>query len=246
MIDPVEITTLAVVTFLAFTIAGVTGFGGGLFVMPVLLLMLDPREAGPIIGLVQLVAAASRAGLNWEGISWPIVKRLALTSLPIAAVASYLFVVTPAPIFTRIFGCLLLLMVVQGHTPWNISKNISLRSFLFVGAANGLVSGYLGPSGPVGAPFYLAYGLTGVAFVGTSSAGILMTQLPENPRVCQHPPVQRPGIVHIRHRQRYVLWRVAAGQPHIKQIAGTVVPPRRRRTAGPERDSPDNPGGRPP
>jgi uncharacterized membrane protein YfcA len=181
IIDPLEMTTLAVVTFLAFTIAGVTGFGGGLFVMPVLLLMMDPREAGPIIGLVQLVAAASRTGLNWEGISWPIVKRLALTSLPIAAAASYLFVVTPAPIFTRIFGFLLLVMVAQGHTPWSISKGISLRSFLFVGAANGLVSGYLGPSGPVGAPFYLAYGLTGVAFVGTSSAGILMTQLPKIP-----------------------------------------------------------------
>ena len=97
IIDPVEMTTLAVVTFLAFTIAGVTGFGGGLFVMPVLLLMMEPREAGPIIGLVQLVAAASRTGLNWEGISWPIVKRLALTSLPIAAAASYLFVVTPGP-----------------------------------------------------------------------------------------------------------------------------------------------------
>ena len=168
IIDPLEMTILAVVTFLAFTIAGVTGFGGGLFVMPVLLLMMDPREAGPIIGLVQLVAAASRTGLNWEGISWPIVKRLVLTSLPIAAAASYLFVVTPAPIFTRIFGILLLVMVAQGHTPWSISKGISLRSFLFVGAANGLVSGYLGPSGPVGAPFYLAYGLTGVAFVGTS------------------------------------------------------------------------------
>jgi len=40
-----------------------------------------------------------------------------------------------------------------------------------VGGANGLVSGYLGTPGPLAAPFYLAYGLTGIGFVGTTAAG---------------------------------------------------------------------------
>jgi len=53
--------------------------------------------------------------------------------------------------------------------------------FLGVGGRTGLVSGYLGTPGPLAAPFYLAYGLTGVGFVGTTAAGILLTQLPKIP-----------------------------------------------------------------
>ena len=181
MPDVLSMATLAGVALLAFTIAGVAGFGGGLIVMPVLVWMLGPREAVPIIGLVQLVASASRMTLNWEGISWPVVKRLALGSLTISALASYLFVITPAPIFTRVLGCLLLVLVAQRHIRWGRDMSMKLRSFVLVGAANGLVSGYLGTPGPIGAPFYLAYGLTGVGFVGTSAAGILLTQLPKIP-----------------------------------------------------------------
>ncbi len=181
MPDPLAMATLAGVTLLAFTIAGVAGFGGGLIVMPVLVWMLGPREAVPIIGLVQLVASASRMGLNWKGISWPVVNWLALGSLPISALASYLFVITPVPIFTRVLGLLLLALVAQRHTRWGRGRSIKLRSFVLVGGANGLVSGYLGPPGPIGAPFYLAYGLTGVGFVGTTAAGVLLTQLPKIP-----------------------------------------------------------------
>ena len=179
MLDPLAMAALAALSLLAFTIAGVAGFGAGLILIPVMVWLLGPREAIPIIGLVQLIAAVSRTALNWKEISWPVVKWQALGSLPTSAMASYLFVITPAPIFTRILGCLLLALVAQRHTRWGRGMTIKLRGFVLVGAANGLVSGFLGPSGPIEAPFYLAYGLTGVGFVGTSAAGIVLTQLPK-------------------------------------------------------------------
>ena len=181
MHDPVSMTILAGVTLLAFMIASVAGFGGGLILMPVLVWMLGPREAIPIITLVQVVGAVSRVGLNWKEISWPVLKWSALSSIPISALASYLFVVTPAPIFTRLLGLLLLVLVAQRHTQWGRGRSIKLRSFVLVGGANGLVSGYLGTPGPLAAPFHLAYGLTGVAFVGTTAAGVLLTQIPKIP-----------------------------------------------------------------
>tara|TARA_B100000678_G_scaffold281357_1_gene279088 strand:- start:184 stop:894 length:711 start_codon:yes stop_codon:yes gene_type:complete len=174
-------TILAGVTLLAFTIASVAGFGGGLILMPMLVWMLGPREAIPIITLVQVVGAVSRVGLNWKEISWPVLKWSALGSIPISALASYLFVVTPAPIFTRLLGLLLLVLVAQRHTQWGRGRSIKLRSFVLVGGANGLASGYLGTPGPLAAPFHLAYGLTGAAFVGTTAAGVLLTQLPKIP-----------------------------------------------------------------
>ena len=47
--------------------------------------------------------------------------------------------------------------------------------------ANGFPARPLGPPGLIAAPFYLAYGLTGTAFVGTAAAGILLTQLTKIP-----------------------------------------------------------------
>ena len=181
MPDPVSMTILAGITLLAFTIASVAGFGGGLILMPVLVWMLGPREAIPIITLVQVVGAVSRVGLNWKEISWPVLKWSALSSIPISALASCLFVVTPAPVFTRLLGLLLLVLVAQRHTSWGKGSSIKLRSFVLVGGANGLVSGFLGTPGPLVAPFYLAYGLTGVGFVGTVAASALITQLPKIP-----------------------------------------------------------------
>jgi uncharacterized membrane protein YfcA len=110
-----------------------------------------------------------------------VLKWSALGSIPISALASYLFVVTPAPIFTRLLGLLLLVLVAQRHTQWGRGRSIKLRSFVLVGGANGLASGYLGTPGPLAAPFHLAYGLTGAAFVGTTAAGVLLTQLPKIP-----------------------------------------------------------------
>ncbi len=181
MPDPVTMAILAATSLLAFTVAGLAGFGGGLIVMPVLVWMLGPREAVPIITLVQIVGAASRMGLNWKGISWPVLKWSALGSIPISALASYLFVVTPVPIFPRLLGLLLLALVAQRHTRWGKGRSIKLRSFVLVGAGNGLVAGYLGTPGPLAAPFYLAYGMTGVAFVGTIAAGTLLAQISKIP-----------------------------------------------------------------
>ena len=49
MPDAVSMTILAGVALLAFTIASVAGFGGGLILMPMLVWMLGPRDAIPII-----------------------------------------------------------------------------------------------------------------------------------------------------------------------------------------------------
>jgi uncharacterized membrane protein YfcA len=51
------------------------------------------------------------------------------------------------------------------------------RSFVAVGAASGLGSSLLGSVGPLTAPFFLAYGLTRAAYIGTEAAGALTMHL---------------------------------------------------------------------
>ncbi|MEV6491121.1 TSUP family transporter, partial [Actinoplanes sp. NPDC051633] len=51
------------------------------------------------------------------------------------------------------------------------------RSFAVIGAASGLGSALLGSVGPLTAPFFLAYGLTRAAYIGTEAASALTMHL---------------------------------------------------------------------
>ena len=50
-------------------------------------------------------------------------------------------------------------------------------AFAAVGAASGLGSALLGSVGPLTAPFFLAYGLTRAAYIGTEAASALTMHL---------------------------------------------------------------------
>ena len=54
-----------------------------------------------------------------------------------------------------------------------------LRGFIPVGSATGFISGLFGIPGPFATVFYLAYGLGASAYVGTSSVGYGLIQLPK-------------------------------------------------------------------
>lgn len=51
------------------------------------------------------------------------------------------------------------------------------RAFVGIGAASGLGSALLGSVGPLTAPFFLAYGLTRAAYIGTEAAAALTMHL---------------------------------------------------------------------
>jgi len=177
--DPLSIGILILAALVGFTIAGVTGFGGGVVLVPVLVWLVGPKEAVPIVSVAAFLAAVSRLGLSWRQICWPVVGWMALGAVPFNALASYLFVLAPPAVLSRLLGLLILLLVLYRHTAWGRSKIISARQFFFVGAGTSLIDGFLGAPGPVRAPFLLAYGLTGAPYVGTSAIMVLIGQLPK-------------------------------------------------------------------
>ncbi len=89
---------------LGFTIAGVAGFGGGVVILPVLVWVLGPREAIPILSVAQFVASVVRFWMYRQDTSWPVVRWFSLGAIPIAILASLLYVQTPADVFVRLLG----------------------------------------------------------------------------------------------------------------------------------------------
>ena len=179
MPDPLALAALVTVSIFVFTVAGVVGFGGGVVFLPILVWLFGPREAVPMIAILQSMSLIARFSLNRREVSWPVVKWFAVGGAPVSAIASFLFVITPATILVRILGCLILLIVAYRHTPWGKQATIRLRAFAPIGAAVGFVSGFLGTPGPIAAPFFLSHGLSGRAYVGTFAACVLVSQVPK-------------------------------------------------------------------
>ncbi|SBT41545.1 sulfite exporter TauE/SafE family protein [Micromonospora auratinigra] len=162
--------------FLLAALSAVTGFGGGVLLLPVFTALFGLRVAVPVLTLAQLSSNAARVWLNRRELRPRLVGRFAAGAVPFALAGALLLAHAPLAALKRLLGVFLLAVVVWrrcGRAPGRPSE----RSFVAVGAASGIGSALLGSVGPLTAPFFLAYGLTRAAYVGTEAAAALTLHL---------------------------------------------------------------------
>ena len=179
MEEVLKIIAVVVAITVGFTIAGVAGFGGGVVALPVLVWVFGVREAIPILSISQVLSTGSRVWLHRDGINWPVVRLFSLGALPFSIVGSLIFISIDTTILVRILGVMMLLFVVYTRLPIGREFNMKLWGFVPLGAGTGFGSAFLGIPGPFAAVFYLAYGLTASAYIGTSALGMGMIQVPK-------------------------------------------------------------------
>ena len=169
MPDAVRLLTLAVVAFIAATLAAVTGFGGAAVLLPVLVFVFGVREAIPVLTVAQLIGNASRVWFNRHELDWKVVGWFALGGVPMALLGGMLFAHAPLAPLTRVLGAFLILIVVWRHIPRGTMWHLPVQSFAAIGAVASFLSALLGSVGPLMAPFFLAYGLVKGAYIGTEA-----------------------------------------------------------------------------
>jgi len=177
--EVLKIVAVVAATTVGFTIAGVAGFGGGVVALPVLVWVFGVREAIPILSISQVLSTVSRVWLHRDGINWPVVRLFSLGALPFSIVGSLIFISIDTTVLVRILGVMMLLFVVYTRLPIGREFNMKLWGFVPLGAGTGFGSAFLGIPGPFAAVFYLAYGLTASAYIGTSALGMGMIQVPK-------------------------------------------------------------------
>lgn len=163
-----DITLLAVATLVAGTLSAVTGFGGAAILLPLLIAMFGPREAIPILTVAQLIGNGSRVWFNRSDLDFQVVGRFAIGAVPAAIIGSLLFANAPLSALTRLLGAFLILVVVYRHVRKR-PRSMPLNTFTLLGAISSFLSALLGTVGPLMAPFFLGYGLTRAAYIGTES-----------------------------------------------------------------------------
>ena len=156
-------------SFVAATLAAVTGFGGAAVLLPVIVWSFGLREAIPILTVAQLIGNGSRVWFNRRELDWRVVGWFAVGGVPMALIGGLLFAKAPVPALTRALGVFLILIVIWRHARSKSRWRPPLPAFAAIGAGASFLSALLGSVGPLMAPFFLAYGLVKGAYIGTEA-----------------------------------------------------------------------------
>lgn len=159
------------VGLVAGTLGGIVGFGSSVMLVPVLALTLGPKDAVPIMAVASLMANVSRVAMWWREVDWRAVGVYSVTAVPAAALGARTLVAMNARAVEAVLGVFLLAMVPLRHWLRARGWRVRLPHLAAVGAAIGFLTGIVATTGPVNAPFFLAYGLVKGAYLSTEALG---------------------------------------------------------------------------
>jgi len=161
---------LGATALLTSVVSGIMGMAGGMLLLAVMLLKLDPAVAIPVHGVVQLVSNGSRAYFLRSQVHWRAVWRFVWPLLPGGALGMWLLAYVP-PSGSRIAIGAFVLASTWRKSFFSIGKGSSAERALPVGGALvGFFSTLVGATGPLLAPFILALELGAQSTIATLAA----------------------------------------------------------------------------
>jgi uncharacterized membrane protein YfcA len=172
-VEPLSLAILTATALATSVVSGMLGLAGGMILLAVLLLFLEPLVAIPLHGVIQLVSNSSRAWIQRSHVQPAIVLRYALPLLPLGFAGLALAERLPARALEAGIGVFVILAtwrpawLLLGRHP---EQTHPTRRFLWLGALVGFLNPIVGGTGPLLAPFFLKLGLARQAVVGTMAA----------------------------------------------------------------------------
>jgi uncharacterized protein len=157
----------------AGTVGGVVGFGTSIMLMPALVLVFGPREAVPIMAIAAIMANASRVAAWWREVDWRVTVAYSATGIPAAALGAKTLLTLSPGVVELALGIFFIGMIPVRRWMARQHWTLTLWHMAGVGAVIGYITGIVVSTGPINAPFFLAYGLVKGAYLGTEAMGSL-------------------------------------------------------------------------
>lgn len=173
MLDGEALGVLIPAALATAALSAVVGMAGGITLLAVMLLYLEPLVAIPLHGAVQLVSNSTRTAVQRRHVEWPLLARFGLLLLPCAFAGLLLAQSMPAGLTRLLIGVFVLVAtwvpaaLTFGAHPERIDPR---RRMVLVGGGVGFLSTTIGATGPLMAPFFLDLGLSRQGLVGTKAA----------------------------------------------------------------------------
>jgi len=168
-----EFALVLALGLVAGTIGGIVGFGTSIMLMPALVLVFGPREAVPIMAIASIMANASRVAAWWREVDWKACAAYSCTGIPFAALGARTLLSLPPGVVELVLGAFFIVMIPVRRWMARQHWKLSPWHLAWVGAAVGFLTGLVVATGPINAPFFLAYGLVKGAYLSTEALGSL-------------------------------------------------------------------------
>ncbi len=162
---------LGLAALIASIMAAVTGTGGGIILLPVLVALLGVRDAIPAYTLAQFIGNLSRVWFNRREVELRVVWWFALGAVPMAVLGGVLFTRTSDQTLIRLLGVFLIISAIWRRVRANRPKGFPVQRFTLIGGVFAFISALVGSAGPFMAPFFLAFGLVRGGYIGTEALG---------------------------------------------------------------------------
>ena len=158
---------------MAGIISGVIGTGSSIMLVPVLAHVLGPKTAVPVMAVAAVMANISRIVVWWRDVDWRASAAYAATGAPAAFLGARTLLFLPPRVVDAAIGVFLLSMIPARRWMATYLVSLKLPHLAAAGAAIGFLTGVVAATGPADVPFFIAYGLTKGAFIGTEAAASL-------------------------------------------------------------------------
>jgi len=172
-VTPLEIAILAATAFATSILSAIVGMAGGIILLSVMLLFLEPLVAIPLHGVVQLISNSTRTWVQREHVQWPIIGAYCLLLVPMSFVGLEIAESLSPPVARLLIGFFVLTatwapsLLLMGAHP---ERSAPRRRFVILGGVVGMVNMTVGATGPLIAPFFLNLGLPRQGIIGTKAA----------------------------------------------------------------------------
>jgi len=154
-------------------VSAVLGLAGGIMLLAVLLLFLEPAIAIPVHAIAQLASNASRTLVHLGSLRRDLFLPYLVLLVPAGLLSVPLARHAPPDLLRAAIGLFVLVAtwrpawLLLGFDPRRIP---TFPRFTLVGGVSGLFGPLVGATGPFIAPFFLGLGLTRFEIIGTTAA----------------------------------------------------------------------------
>ena len=171
MIEPYVLALLAAASVATGALSAIVGMAGGMTLLALMLLWMEPQVAIPVHAVVQLVSNSSRSVAQWPNVRWPLFARFAVPLLPFAYAGLAVSRTVPRGVGDLLIGAFVL--VATWRPAWlrfgAAGSADPGHRMVAAGSIVGFFSTTLGATGPLLAPFFLHLGLGRKELIGTQA-----------------------------------------------------------------------------
>ena len=145
----IDLAYTAAIALTAGVIKGFAGFGGGMFMVPLLSILYGPVEAVIMILLLEAPANVVLMPRALRDTNWSLVTPMVIATLVSIPMGTYVLVSVDGDLLRRVIGGLVIVFVGVMYIGWRYRGALSAWTSLAVGAVAGFLAGAAGMGGPV-------------------------------------------------------------------------------------------------